>query len=328
VTGPVFVTGGSGVIGSALVERLCKEGEEVVALARSDAAATTVAAIGAHPVRGDILDERGLASAMAGARLVYNVAGVNSLCPADRATLYRTNVAGAEAVVRAAARAGVDRLVHTSSAAALGEAAGAVGREDSPHRGWFLSDYERSKHEGERAVLAAARDVGLDAVCVNPSSVQGPGRASGTGRILLGLLDGRLNVFLDTHVSLVDIADCVSGHVLAAERGRAGERYVLNGVTLTSDEALALVGRVAGVERNPRMLPPWLARAAGTLVEGAFRLVRRHPPVCRQMVRTLLHGHRYDGTRATRELGLGYTPPEDTLRETLRWAVSKGLVKR
>jgi dihydroflavonol-4-reductase len=328
VTGPVFVTGGSGVIGSALVERLCKEGEEVVALARSDAAAATVAAIGAHPVRGDILDEPGLASAMAGARLVYNVAGVNSLCPADRATLYRTNVAGAEAVVRAAARAGVNRLVHTSSAAALGEAAGAVGREDSPHRGWFLSDYERSKHDGERAVLAAARDVGLDAVCVNPSSVQGPGRASGTGRILLGLLDGRLNVFLDTHVSLVDIADCVSGHVLAAERGRAGERYVLNGVTLTSDEALALVGRVAGVERNPRMLPPWLARAAGTLVEGAFRLVRRHPPLCRQMVRTLLHGHRYDGTRATRELGLGYTPPEDTLRETLRWAVSKGLVKR
>jgi dihydroflavonol-4-reductase len=327
VTGPVFVTGGSGVIGSALVARLCKDGDEVVALARSDAAAAAVAAAGARPVRGDVLDEQGLARAMAGARLVFNVAGVNTLCPADRDVLYRTNVGGAEAVVRAAARAGVGRVVHTSSAAALGEAAGAVGREDSPHRGWFLSDYERSKHDGERAVLAAARDVGLDAVCVNPSSVQGPGRASGTGRILLGLLDGRLNVFLDTHVSLVDIADCVEGHLLAAERGRAGERYVLNGVTLTSREALALVGRVAGVERNPRMLPPWAARVAGAVAEGAFRLVRRPPPVCRQMVRTLLFGHRYDGTRATRELGLGYTPPEDTLRRTLRWAASKGLVR-
>ena len=327
MTGPVFVTGGSGVIGSALVARLCKEGDEVVALARSDAAAAVLAAAGARPVRGDVLDEPGLTRAMAGARLVFNVAGVNALCPADRAALYRTNVAGAEAVVRAAARAGVRRLVHTSSAAALGEAAGTVGREDSPHRGWFLSDYERSKHDGERAVLAAARKLDLEAVSVNPSSVQGPGRASGTGRILLGLLDGRLNVFLDTHVSLVDIADCVEGHLLAAERGRAGERYVLNGVTLSSREALALVGRVAGVERNPRMLPPRAARAAGALVEGAFRLVRRPPPVCRQMVRTLVFGHRYDGTRATRELGLGYTPPEETLRATLRWAQSKGLVR-
>jgi dihydroflavonol-4-reductase len=264
---------------------------------------------------------------MAGARLVFNAAGVNALCPVDRAALYRTNVAGAEAVVRAAARAGVGRVVHTSSATALGEAAGTVGREDSPHRGWFLSDYERSKHDGERAVLAAADDLGLEAVCVNPSSVQGPGRATGTGRILLGLLDGRLNVFVDTHVSLVDIADCVEGHVLAAEHGRPGERYVLNGVTLTAREALALLGRVAGVECHPHMLPPWVARAAGGAVEGAFRLVRRRPPVCRQMVRTLLFGHRYDGTRATRELGLAYTPPEDTLRRTVRWAVSRGLVR-
>jgi dihydroflavonol-4-reductase len=324
----VFVTGGTGVIGSALLARLRQRGDEVVALARSDEAAAALAERGATVARGDLLDEESLSAAMAGCRLAFNVAGVNTLCATDPDGMLRVNVGGAEAVARAAARAGVERLVHTSSAATLGEAEGTVGREDSPHRGSYLSVYERSKHEGEQAVLAAARQLELDVVCVNPSSVQGPGRANGTGRILLALLDGRLKVFIDTHISLVDIDDCVEGHLLAAERGRAGERYLLNGVTLTSREALALLSSVAGVERHPRMLPAWLARAAGAAIERAFRAAGRHPPVCREMVDTLLHGHRYDGSRAARELGLVYTPPEETLRRTVRWAVDEGLVTR
>ena len=177
------------------------------------------------------------------------------------------------------------------------------------------------------ALFGAARDLGVEAVCVNPSSVQGPGRASGTGRILLALIDGRLNVFLDTNLSLVDIADCVQGHLLAAARGRPGRRYVLNGIGPTMREALAMISRVVGVERHPRILRPWAARTAGAVVEVPFRLARRRPPLCRQMVRTLLHGHRYDGTRATRELGLQYTPPEDTLRRLVRWAVDEGLMR-
>jgi dihydroflavonol-4-reductase len=324
----VFLTGGTGLIGGAMLTRLRERGDEVVALARSDEAAATLVARGAQVVRGDLLDEDALAAGMAGCRLAFNVAGVNSLCPTDPAAMLRVNVDGAETVARAASRAGIARLVHTSSAAALGEAEGTVGREDSPHRGAFLSVYERSKHAGERALLAAARELGLDAVCVNPSSVQGPGRASGTGRILLALLDGRLKVFLDTHVSLVDVDDCVQGHLLAAEHGLPGERYVLNGATLTSDEALALLSAVAGVERRPRMLPGWLARGGGAAVERAFRLVGRRPPVCREMIDTLLHGHRYDGSRATRELGLVYTPPDETLRRTVRWAMETGLISR
>jgi dihydroflavonol-4-reductase len=327
MTAPVFVTGGSGLLGRALVAGLLEHGDEVHALARSDASAATLRSLGARPVSGDLRDEDGLARAMSGARLVYNVAGVNELCTADAPAMYRANVDGAVAVVRAAARAGVPRLVHTSSAASLGEVTGTVGSESSPHRGWFLSDYERSKHDGEVAVFATAREVGIEAVCVNPSSVQGPGRAGGTGRILLALIDGRLNVFLKTNLSLVDIDDCVQGHLLAAERGRPGERYLLNGMALTLGQALALISRVAGVERHPRILRPWAARTAGVVVEGPFLLAHRRPPLCRQMVRTLLHGHRYDGSRATRELGLQYTPPEDTLRRTVRWAVGEGLMK-
>lgn len=324
----VFLTGGSGLIGGALAARLVERGDDVQALARSDEAARSLAARGASPVRGDVLDEDALAAGMAGCALLFHVAGVNTMCPDDPARLFHVNVRGAEAAVRAAARAGVPRVVLTSSAASLGEAAGTVGREDSPHRGSYLSVYERSKHEGELAAFAAARRAGVELVSINPSSVQGPGRAGGTGRIMIAYLNGRLRAFVDTTISIVDIADCVEGHLLGAERGRDGERYLLSGATLTSTEALEIVSGISGVHHRVRLLPPPVARAAGTLVEAAFRVRGRTPPVCREMVRTLLHGHRYDGSRAMRDLGLHYTPVAETFRRTIAWAADEGLVTR
>jgi dihydroflavonol-4-reductase len=322
----VFLTGGSGLIGGALATRLVERGDEVLALARSVEAERALAARGAHVIRGDVLDEDAMAAGMAGCALVYHVAGINTMCPADPAALFHVNVRGAEAAIRAAARADVPRVVLTSSAASLGEPAGTVGREDSPHRGSYLSVYERSKHDGELAAFAAARRMGVELVSINPSSVQGPGRAGGTGRIMIAYLNGRLRAFVDTQISIVDIADCVEGHLLGAERGRAGERYVLSGATINSTEALEIVSELSGVRHSVRLLPPPVARAAGTLIEGAFRVRGRTPPVCREMVRTLLHGHRYDGSRATRELGLQYTPVTETFRRTIEWAVGEGLV--
>jgi dihydroflavonol-4-reductase len=323
----VFVTGGSGVVGGALVERLRERGDEVIALARSDVAEAALESRGARVVRGDLFDREVLASGMDGCETVFHVAGVNSMCVEDPDSMLRTNVEGPVAMVRAAARAGIRRLVHTSSANTIGEPEGSVGREDTPHRGWYLSVYERSKTEGEHAVLDAGRDEGVEVVCVNPSSVQGPGRVRGTGRIMLAFLDGRLKLFVDTHVSLVDIGDCAEGHLLAAERGAPGERYILNGMTLTVTEALQLAADVAGVNRHPRLVPRGLATAAGTAVERAFRLARRHPPVCREMVRTLIHGHRYDGSRAEQELGIRYTEPRETVRRTVEWARRTGLLR-
>jgi dihydroflavonol-4-reductase len=166
-----FLTGGSGLVGGAVLEGLVERGDAVVALARSDTAAAAVAARGAEIARGDVLDEDALTAGMRGCDLVYHVAGVNTHCPDDPAKLIHVNVRGAEAAVRAAARAGVRRVVLTSSAASPGEEKGTVGTEVSPHRGRYLSDYERSKHEGEVAALAAARREGVELVSVNPSSV-------------------------------------------------------------------------------------------------------------------------------------------------------------
>jgi dihydroflavonol-4-reductase len=323
----VFLTGGSGLIGGALVARLVERGDDVVALARSDGAAVALQERGATVVRGDVLDDDALARGMDGCELAFHVAGVNAMCVEDPEAMRRVNVDGAAGAVRAAARAGVPRLVHTSSATTIGEPPGTVGREDTTHRGWYLSTYDRTKTEGERAVLQVAEEIGQHVVLVNPSSVQGPGRAGGTGRFLLAFLDGRLKLFVQTNVSLVDIADCVDGHLLAAERGVAGERYLLNGMTLTISEALALAADVAGVQRSPRLVPRRAATIAAAVVERGFRLARRHPPVCREMVRTLLHGHRYDGSRAERELGLRYTDPRETVARTVEWARGAGLLR-
>ncbi len=326
--GRVFVTGGSGFIGGALIDSLRERGDEVWALARSDAAARKVSARGARVVRGHVLEEDVLATGMGGCDLAFHVAGINSHCPEDPEAMLRVNVEGAAAAVRAAAHVGVPRLVYTSSAASVGEAEGTVGREDSPHRGSYLSVYDRSKHEGERAVFAAAEELGIEVVAVNPSSVQGPGRSSGNGKIAIDYLNGKLPVFVDTHLSLVDIADCVRGHLLAAERGRPGRRYLLNGATITSQEALDIVSGLSGVRERVRILPAPVARSAAAVVESAYKVRGRTPSLCRARVRTILHGHRYDGTLACRELGLRYTSVEDTFARVIDWAQDEGLVAR
>jgi dihydroflavonol-4-reductase len=146
--------------------------------------------------------------------------------------------------------------------------------------------------------------------------------------MLLAQIDGRLKVFVDTRISVVDIDDCTRGHLLAAERGVPGRRYILCGVTLTSREALELLERLSGRPERPRFIPPAVAPPLAGAVELACRALHRDPPVCRAMARTLLHGHAYDGSRATRELGLEYTPVEGTLRRTAAWAWGAGLLRR
>jgi dihydroflavonol-4-reductase len=327
-TGSVLVTGGTGFLGRALVERLLRHGDQVKALARSDASASALAAMGAEPVRGDVLDRDSLVAAMRGCELVYHAAGANAFCLRNASPMFEVNVRGSENVVHAAARAGIRRLVYTSSAATLGEASGTIGSEESPHRGWFLSDYERSKFEGEQTVLAAARETGLDVVSVNPASVQGPGRATGSAKLLLDYVNGRIKAVVDSRLSLVDIADCTEGHLLAGARGAPGERYVLSGVTLSVREGLALVASVVGVDRPVRALPPFITMAVATAAEAQGRIRRRRPSICRELARTLIHGHAYDGSKATRELGLRYTPVEETLRRTVDWWREQQLVPR
>jgi dihydroflavonol-4-reductase len=325
VAGPVLVTGGSGFVGGALLERLVAQGREVRALARSSDSTARVASLGATPVSGDILDLGSLVEAMRGCEVVFHAAGVNVMCVRDPRPMYRVNVDGSGNVVRAAVASGVRRIVYTSSASAIGEVRGTVGTEDSPHRGSYLSHYERSKHLAECRMMSWARRLEQDVVSVSPSSVQGPGRLGGSARLLLDLVNGRLPVVVETALSVVDVVDCTTGHLLAEAEGAAGERYLLNGFTIGVRDAVAVLRRLTGRPERVRFAPRWLVPVTGAMAQAAGTLARRDLPLCREAVRTLLHGHRYDGSRAERELGLAYTPMELTVRRTLGWYAERGL---
>lgn len=320
----VLVTGGSGVVGRPLVARLLSEGNTVRALARSPQSSQILTGMGAQVVSGDVLDLKSLVDAMQGTEAVFHVAGVNEMCSPDPSRMYRVNVDGTRNVVRAAASAGVARIVYTSSAVTIGEPAGTIGHETSPHRGYVLSHYERTKTLAEQVIFGESTDV--EVVSVNPSSVQGPGRSTGTARLILGVINGELRLMTDSVLSIVDIEDCTDGHLLAWRNGIAGERYILNGFTMTIREALELVEKILGRHLTVRFVPPSVAAIGGSLVGGSFRLIRRTPPVCREMVRVLQHGHRYDGSKAARRLGVRYIDPETTLARTIAWFRSEGLI--
>jgi dihydroflavonol-4-reductase len=329
VSDPVLVTGGSGFVGGAIVRLLVAEATPVRALARSDDAERAVSALGAEPVPGDVEDERAVAAAAQGCAVVFHAAGVNAMCSRDPDRIYRTNVLGTERVVRAAAASGARTVVLTSSAATIGERRGVIGREDVAHRGSFLSVYERSKWLAEGRGMKAAAEAGIRIVAVNPASVQGPGRTSGTARLLIAAMNERAPFVVDTAVSLVDVDDCARGHLLAAERGEDGQRYLLSGASLGTLELLAMIRRLTG--RSTRLvlrIPSAFVPVAGAIGDLASSLLRREIPWCSELARTLLHGHRYDGSRASRELGLRYTPIDETLARTFAWYVEHGLVRR
>jgi dihydroflavonol-4-reductase len=320
----VAVTGGSGVVGSAVTRHLVTAGHEVRALARSDGAAARVRELGARPIIGDLSDPGSLTRLADGVDWMFHVAGVNELCPVDRDRMWAVNVLGTRAVLDACSRLGVHRLIHTSSAVVIGEERGSVGSETTTHRGRYLSHYERTKAEAERLALGNRGD--LEVVVVSPSSVQGPGRATGTGRLLLEACRGRLPFLVDTVFSIVDIDDCARGHLLAAESGVAGERYILSGATIDTRAAMAMLTRITGREVRPRYLRPGVVEALGWVVGSAFGLVGRQPPLCPEAMRVMLHGHSYDGSRATAHLGLRYTPLEQTFTRVVDWFFQEGLL--
>ena len=320
----VAVTGGSGVVGSVVVRHLVADGHEVWALARSPGAAEKLHDLGARVVHGDLLDTDAVFRLVKSSRRVFHVAGVNEMCSRDPARMWRVNVEGSLLVLEACQSAGVERLIHTSSAVTIGEPHDTVGTEDSVHRGHFLSEYERSKTVAERLLFNNAGDTEL--VSVNPSSVQGPGRSTGTGALLLATARGRIRILVDTTISLVDIDDCARGHLLAADNGVAGERYILSGAVVTVREAEREIRLSLGRKQSPWFLNPNVVRAAAPVADGAARMLGKQPLLCPESARVMLNGHRYDGTKATRELGLDYTPAEDTLARTIDWFRSEGLL--
>jgi dihydroflavonol-4-reductase len=301
-------------------------GAEVRALARSEDSAALVAAKGSTPVLGHVADREALIAGMSGCDIVFHVAGVNAICPSDAGSMYRTNVDGVRVVVGAAAEAGVRRIVLTSSAVTIGESEGTVAHEETDHAGMFLSHYARSKYFGELAFFEEATRVGIEAVAVNPSSVQGPGRAGGSTLILRLALNMKRPVAINTTLSIVDVDDCANAHLLAADHGSDGSRYLISGGSVTVREAVALLSEIVDRPIDPIMLPRAFASLAYPLVAMAG-LVGGDRPICIEMLRTLLHGHRFDVSLSIHDLGMSYTPIVETFVRTVQWLAQEGFVE-
>jgi dihydroflavonol-4-reductase len=320
-----LVTGGTGFVGGLLLSRLVREGREVRALVRRPGDRERLPTPEVELALGDLENEELLVRAAEGCEVVYHAAGMNQLCLPDPAPLYQVNVEGTRRLLQAASRAGVRRVVYTSSAATLGGDGHRPVDESSPAPQGFTSHYARSKFEAERVALEFE---GIDVVTVNPSSVQGPGRVTGTARVFLDYLNGRLRFDLPSRFGICYTADCVNGHLLAESKGRAGERYVLNTATLTNSEAIDLIAVISGLTARPRTVPLPLAMGAAACLEWVAHSRGRRPMLCREAVRTVGHPHVYDGSRAERELGLRYTPLREAMEATVRWYRQEGLVTR
>jgi nucleoside-diphosphate-sugar epimerase len=327
VPNSVFITGATGVVGSHLLSMLVADGHDVTALVRTEDAADAMTASGVRPVVGDIRETDLWAKSMWGMDVVYHVAGINQVCPFDRDLMRRVNVDGSVSVVAAAADAGVGRVVLTSSVAAIGEAEGMIGTEATRHGGDHLSAYARSKHEGEVAALAAATERGVHLIVVNPASVQGPGRSTGSAEMLLRVLRAERPWLVDTTVSIVDLEDCSRGHILAAELGSPGERYILSGASVSVDELVGIVNAIVDTPVNPRWLSPAALRTFGVPAAAVISMLKPGSEVCADLIRTMLHGHRFSNTRSREKLGLAYTPIESTVARTIAWFADEGLLE-
>ena len=289
----------------------------MAAMGRSQQARDVVQSLGAFPVSGDVTEPETLTSLFADAEVVFHVAGVNEMCSLDRERMWLVNVEGTRHVFETAVAAGVRRVVHTSSVVTIGEDHGVLADESTSRRRPYLSEYEASKAAAEELALSFSASV--ETIVVNPSSVQGPGRATGTGRLLLAAARGKVPFAMDATISLVDIDDCAAGHILAATHGAPGERYILSGSTTSVRDVLALISAATGSAIRPWYVKPAAIRTLAPLVEALFTVFGKQPPLCRESARVLTSEHLYDGGKAGRELGLAYTPMEETIAKTVDW---------
>jgi nucleoside-diphosphate-sugar epimerase len=314
----VLVTGVTGKVGYATARALVAAGHEVRALVRDPARAAPVIPMEVEPVTGDVTDPASLAPAVAGCEMIFNAMGLPEQWLADGGAFERVNAGGTENVVRVAREAGVRRVVQTSTIDVFHADSG--GRFDES----ALADYpkptayERSKQRAEELARAAAGDMEL--VFVNPAAVYGPGppgSASLERKLFEPIVRGRLPALVPGGFGLAYSEGVGAGELLAGERGRPGERYIICDEHLTLRQLAETVVRVAGRGRVPPTVPVGLARLLARAGEGLARIIRRPPLVARGELHFLLWNAVPDSHKAQRELGWRPTPFEDGLRHTL-----------
>jgi len=328
---PVLVTGASGFVGAAVVRALLAAGRKVRALLRPSSDRRNVEGLAVDVRLGSLIEPRSLAAAIEGCDALYHVAADYRLWVRNPAEMYACNVDGTRSLMEAALAAGVGRIVYTSSVATLGwHADGTPADETTPSTvADMVGHYKRSKFLAEAAVRDLIRMRALPAVIVNPSTPIGPRdvKPTPTGRIIIEAASGRMPAYVDTGLNLVHVDDVARGHLLAEERGRVGECYILGGENLTLGDILRLIAGIVGRKPPKVEVPAALVWPVAVIEEALGWLIGREPFATREGLRMSRHKMFFASTKAECEFDYRARPAREGLADAIAWFRQAGMVR-
>ncbi|MGD0305271.1 MAG: hopanoid-associated sugar epimerase [Candidatus Acidiferrales bacterium] len=325
----ILVTGATGFVGSHVARLLVERGDRVRVLVRAKSNMKALDGVNVEPVVGDLRDSSSLVRAMDGAQRVFHVAADYRLWTRHPEEIYESNVGGTERLLEAAEKAGVERFVYTSTVATIAVPRHGALPDESINASIdeMIGHYKRSKFQAEQVAIAAARKGG-PVVIVNPTAPVGPldWKPTPTGKIILDFLNGKMPAYVDTGLNVAPVEDVAVGHLLAAEKGRFGERYILGGTNMTLKEILNALAPIAGRPAPRVKLPHAVALAAGYADEFVSRIAGREPKIPVEGVKMSRHRMFVQTGKAERELGYTHSSIPAALERAVRWYESNGYV--
>jgi len=318
----VLLTGATGFVGGAVARALVHRGIEVRVMARAGADLQNLQGLTVERVEGDLRDQDSLRHALTGCQQLYHIAAHYSLWAKDPSIFYDVNVTGTKTLLEAAREVGTERIVYCSTIGAIGiPPEGGLGTEETPVVfEQMAGHYKRSKYLAEQEVLKLAK-AGLPVVIVNPSAPVGIGdvKPTPTGQVIVDFMKGRMPAYIETGMNIVDVDDVAIGHLLAMEKGRVGERYILGSANLMLREVFEILSRLTGINA-PSIKLPRLAILPLAYLNLWMANITGHPPrIPLEGVKMAKYKMHYDCSKAIRELGFPQTPPEVALEKAVRW---------
>ncbi len=324
-----LVTGATGFVGGAVARALVQAGAEVRVLTRKGADLQNLAGLPVKQVHGDLRDRDSLRQALRGCRQLYHVAAHYALWAKDPSIFYDINVTGTRNILETAREVGVERSVYCSTIGAIGlPPGGGLGTEETPvSLEQMAGHYKRSKYLAEQEVQRLAQE-GLPVVIVNPSAPVGAAdvKPTPTGQIIVDFMKGRMPAYIETGMNLIDVDDVAQGHLLAMQKGRQGERYILGNKNLLLNEVFQILSRITGVKAPSVKLPRLAILPLAYANQWIANLTGVPPRIPLEGVKMAKYKMHYDCSKAIRELGLPQTPVEVALEKAVRWFREHGYV--
>jgi dihydroflavonol-4-reductase len=323
-----LVTGAAGFLGSHVARKLVARGDSVRVLLRTSSSKRAIADLPLEAVTGDLRDESSLQSAMRGVQQVFHVAADYRLWSKNPQEIYDSNVGGTKNLLAAAQQAGVERFIYTSTVATIAVDRPALPNESTEAKlDEMIGHYKRSKWMAEQEVLSAAKN-GMPAVVAMPTTPVGPWdwKPTPTGKIIVDFLNGKMPGYVDTGLNFVGVEDCAAGHLLVAEKGRIGERYLLGGENLTLKQVLDILARATGLPPARLKIPHAVALGVAYAETAFSRLQGREPQIPVEGVKIAQHRMFVDCERASLELGYHAGPVAAAFESAARWYEKNGYV--